>query len=151
MICAAAVSGATRPWRTTLAPILTSFSRSAVSDQCSTSLGDVDRYPEPELSDIPLEWMLQMAEKHGLKIYPRHRVEVHGHVDGTMHDSRGSLLTRLYRRQIRSWPTKTHGKPRIHESVQKRTLNQHNEKEPPYKPWILDGSYDYETESWERA
>ncbi len=38
------MSGATRPWRTTLAPILTSFSRSAVSDQCSTSLGDVDRY-----------------------------------------------------------------------------------------------------------
>ncbi len=28
-----------RPWRTTLAPILTSFSRSVVSDQCSTSFG----------------------------------------------------------------------------------------------------------------
>ena len=28
-----------RPWRTTLAPILTSFSRSVVRDQCSTSFG----------------------------------------------------------------------------------------------------------------
>ena len=28
-----------RPWRTTLAPILTSFSRSVVNDQCSTSFG----------------------------------------------------------------------------------------------------------------
>ncbi len=108
-------------------------------------------YPEQELSDIALEWMIQMAEKHGLKIYPRHKVKVDGDADGTMHDSRGSPLTRLYRRKVRSWHTKTHGKPRIHESVQKRTLNRHNEKDPPYKPWILDGSYDYETEPWERA
>jgi len=28
-----------RPWQTTLVPILTSFSRSVVSDQCSTSFG----------------------------------------------------------------------------------------------------------------
>ena len=28
-----------RPWRTTLAPILTHFSRSVVSDQCAISFG----------------------------------------------------------------------------------------------------------------
>ena len=28
-----------RPWLTTLAPIFTSFSRSVVNDQCSTSFG----------------------------------------------------------------------------------------------------------------
>ena len=32
-----------RPWRTTLAPILTSFSRSVVSDQCSTLFGQGQR------------------------------------------------------------------------------------------------------------
>ncbi len=31
-----------RPCRTTLAPIFTSFSRSVVSDQCSTSVGDAN-------------------------------------------------------------------------------------------------------------
>ncbi len=40
MIWAAAVSGATWPWRTTFAPILMSFSGSVVSDQCSTSFGN---------------------------------------------------------------------------------------------------------------
>ncbi len=29
-----------RPWRTTLAPILISFSRKVVSDQCSTASGN---------------------------------------------------------------------------------------------------------------
>ena len=108
-------------------------------------------YPESELSDIALEWMLEMAKNHGLKIYPRHKVKVEGYADGTMHNSRGTALTWLYRRKVRSWPTKTHGKPRIHESVLKRTLNRHNVKVPPYKPWILDESYDYETEPRERA
>jgi len=31
-----------QPWRTTLAPIFTSFSRSVVSDQCSISYGSTD-------------------------------------------------------------------------------------------------------------
>jgi len=31
-----------RRWRTTLAPIFTSFSRSVVSDQCSISYGSTD-------------------------------------------------------------------------------------------------------------
>ena len=31
-----------RPWRTTLAPILTSLSRSVVSDQCSTLCGSAN-------------------------------------------------------------------------------------------------------------
>ncbi len=108
-------------------------------------------YPEQELSDIALEWMVRMAEKHGLRIYPGHKVAVHGDSDGTMHNSRGTQVTKLYRRKVRSWPTGTHGNPLIHESVRKRTLNRQNEKDPPYRPWILDGSYDLETEPWERA
>jgi uncharacterized protein (DUF2235 family) len=108
-------------------------------------------YPEQELSDIALEWMLQMAEKHGLKMYPKHNVKVRGQADGKMHDSRDTPLTRLYRQKVRSWPTETHGKPRIHESVPNRTLNRHNKNDPPYNPWILDGSYDCDIEPWERS
>ena len=108
-------------------------------------------YPEQQLSDIALQWMLQMAETHGLKVYPRHVIELHGDANGTMHNSRGTPVTKLYRRKVRSWPTGTHGNPRIHESVEKRTVNRHNKESPTYKPWILDGSYDYETEPWERT
>ena len=104
-------------------------------------------YPEQNLSDIALEWMLEMSENNGLKIRPGHKVKIQGYADGAMHNSRGSWLTRLFRREVRSWPKTTHGNPLIHESVLKRTLNQHNEKDPPYKPWILDGSYGYEIET----
>jgi uncharacterized protein (DUF2235 family) len=109
-------------------------------------------YPEQELSDIALEWMLRMAEKNGLRIYPGHRVEVRGDdANGTMHNSRGNRLTRIYRTKVRSWPKATHGKPLVHKSVLERALNRHNKKDPPYKPWILDGSYDYDIEPWERV
>ena len=105
-------------------------------------------YSEHGLSDIALQCMIQMAEENGLLIYPDHKVEFSPNPEGTMHDSRDSLpKSLLYRRKVRSWPTKTHGKPLIHESVLKRTLNRHNESEPPYKPWILDGSYEYEIDS----
>lgn len=104
-------------------------------------------YPEQELSDIPLEWMLQMAENHGLIVYPGHKVTINRNADGVMHDSRGKWWTKIFRKEIRSWPTETHGKPCIHESVLKRTLNQQNNKIPSYEPWILDGSYEYEIEN----
>lgn len=108
-------------------------------------------YPEQELSDVALEWMVDMAESHGLRIYPRHRVNVSGEADGMMHDSRGGTLTRFYRRKVRSWPTQTHGKPCIHESVRMRSLNRDNEVTPAYDPWILSGDYDCDIELWPRA
>lgn len=106
-------------------------------------------YPEQELSEIALEWMVQMAKTHGLKIYSRHSVKMSGDANGTMHDSRGSGLSRLYRHEVRSWPTETHGKPCVHKSVLKRVRNPNNKEEPRYKPWILDGSYEYEVEPWD--
>lgn len=104
-------------------------------------------YKEQGLSDVALEWMLKEAKEHGLKIYSRHKVEMQGNAEGFMHDSRGTTLTGLYRRKVRTWPT-SHGKPRVHESVLKRTRNRHNEIHPPYKPWILNGSYDCDVEPW---
>jgi len=107
-------------------------------------------YEEQELSDIPLQWMVDNATAHGLKLYPDHEVRIHGDPDGTMHDSRGGTFSRHYRQAVRSWNPNTHGKPTVHESVLERTLNPHNGKNPPYKPWILDGSLDYDVEPWER-
>lgn len=108
-------------------------------------------YPDQELSDIALEWMIQMAEKHGLRIFPRHKIKMSGNADGMMHDSRGGAFTKFYRRKIRSWPTKTHGNPCIHESVQKRSLNRHNTSSPSYKPWILGKGYNCDVEPWRHA
>lgn len=107
-------------------------------------------YEEHELSDIALEWMLEKAVDRGLKIYPRHEVKISGRADGKMHNSRSSFLTRLYRKKVRSWPAETHGRPCVHESVTQRTLSPNNDHLGPYKPWILDGSYDYEIEPWKR-
>jgi len=107
-------------------------------------------YPEQQLSDIALEWMVKQATAHGLKLYPEHKVRIDGDPNGMMHDSRGGTFSRYYRHAVRSWDPKTHGRPTIHESVLKRTLNPHNGTNPPYKPWVLDGSLDYDVEPWER-
>ena len=96
-------------------------------------------YPEQELSDIPLIWMLTEAEQHGLRVYPKHKVILRLDPNGVMHDSRGSTLTQFYRRRVRSWDAAKRGKPSVHESVLMRKLN-------PYDPWIL--KMEYEVEPW---
>ena len=103
-------------------------------------------YPEQELSDIALEWMVSMAMQHGLNIYPEHTVKIQGNANGFMHNSRGGSFTRFYRPKVRSWDTKQRSDPWIHSSVLQRKLNQDNKEAPPYKPWILDESYNYNIE-----
>ena len=103
-------------------------------------------YAEHALSDIPLEWMKDMAVEHGLKIY--REMEWNKDPNGFMHNARGSLVTRLYRRKVRSMNPFIHGKPTVHQSVLMRKLNEHNEMDPPYAPWILNNTYDYEIEPW---
>lgn len=103
-------------------------------------------YAESALSDIPLEWMKRRAVEHGLKIY--REMKLNTDPNGFMHDSRGSLLTKLYRRKVRSMNPFIHGKATIHESVLMRKLNPRNLIDPPYQPWILDGSYELEIEDW---
>ena len=99
-------------------------------------------YAEQQLSDIALAWMRDEAVRHGLRIYPRHKVELHPDADGVMHDSRGTALTRLYRRAVRRWNAATHGRPLVHESVLQRQPGPDNSKDTPYKPWILAQDYD---------
>ncbi len=98
-------------------------------------------YPAQGLSDIALEWMIDNATEHGLKVYGGQDVATDGQPDGEMHNSRGTWLTGLYRKGTRSWPRDTHGEPCIHESVTKRTLNRDNTDAPLYGPWILNEPY----------
>lgn len=100
-------------------------------------------YREQQLSDIVLQWMVENAQSHGLRIYPRHKVEIVPDPDGVMHDSRGKFPASLFRRAERSWPA-THGMPVVHASVVQRKLNQKNEADPRYNPWILRGKYEIE-------
>ena len=101
-------------------------------------------YPEEQLSDIPLLWMLQNAQSHGLRIYPKHKVIIAPDANGCMHDSRGGFFGRLYRKSERSWPTATHGVPVVHQSVLDRKLNPKNTSDPVYSPWILRSKYQVE-------
>jgi uncharacterized protein (DUF2235 family) len=101
-------------------------------------------YKEPELSEIALDWMRREAKEHGLEIYNERKLA--GNADGKMHDSRQGMVAQLFRHKVRSWPRDTHGDPCIHSSVLERKLNPHNEKDPAYKPWILDGSYSCDIE-----
>ncbi len=101
-------------------------------------------YKEQELSDIALDWMISEATQFGLRIYSNHKVQLKPEPDGFMHDSRGTWLTRLYRRRIRSWNADLRGKPAVHESVLKRTLSKRNDTTSPYKPWVLKMDYDVE-------
>ena len=94
-------------------------------------------YDIQELSDIPLEWMLDMAQKHGLRIYENHGIKLNKNANGHMHNSRGSFLTGLYRKKQRFWPPGRTDKPIVHKSVLERTKGVNNEDEPPYAPWIL--------------
>jgi len=103
-------------------------------------------YKEQELSDIPLVWLTHMAVLKGLRIYPRHKVEIAEDENGFMHDSRGRWITKLYRRKVRFWPPDRVDKPVIHQSVLDRTKNRKNQDSPPYHPWILD--LDHEVEPW---
>jgi uncharacterized protein (DUF2235 family) len=104
-------------------------------------------YAEMQLSDIPLAWMTRMAMAHGLRLWPRHKVTVEGNVNGKMHDSRGTFLSKLYRKAERTWDSATCGPAVVHESVLARTRNPQNGDEPPYRPWILDPKYDHRVES----
>jgi len=104
-------------------------------------------YPEQELSDVALNWMIHRAKKHGLQIYPGHRVDMNPDPDGVMHNSRGSFLGRCFRQKVRSWDSELLGKPVVHQSVFDRKLNTSNQATPLYSPWIL--AKDHDVEPWD--
>ncbi|MCG8583394.1 MAG: DUF2235 domain-containing protein [Pirellulales bacterium] len=95
-------------------------------------------YQDQSLADIPMQWMLSEAQRFGLRIYEGNEVELNPDPNGEMHNSRAGFLKRFYRRRTRRWNTRVYGKPDVHPSVNQRTLNQHNETSPPYRPWIVE-------------
>jgi uncharacterized protein (DUF2235 family) len=104
-------------------------------------------YRKQRLSDIPLVWLTDMAVRHGLRIWPEHRVRIREDADGSMHDSRGTRFTRLYRKAQRSWDAATQGAPLVHASVLARSKTVHN-RPGEYQPWVLQG--EYAVEPWVR-
>lgn len=101
-------------------------------------------YNKPELSNISLLWMRNMATQLGLRLYPSQPIPIDGNSNGHMHNSRGSILTKIYREEERSWDNSRSDKPIVHSSVLLRTRNINNEKHPPYQPWILNLDYEVE-------
>ena len=97
-------------------------------------------YREQGLSDIALLWLKSRALEQGLRIYSENKtpVPIDPDPNGFMHDSRGTALTALYRRKVRTWDFATRGKPVVHQSVLDRKLSRDNKPDPHYAPWILD-------------
>lgn len=96
-------------------------------------------YPEAQLSDVALEWMLAEAieVEDGLRLWPGHGVVLAPDACGPIHDPGASGLARLYRRQVRSWPAGWGG-PVIHQSALDRAAWSGGlEHGPVYRPWIL--------------
>lgn len=103
-------------------------------------------YPEKELSDIVLEWMMQHALKNGLHFFFDKRKKKSEWPDkflckpnpnGPMHDSRDKGWKKIaFKKKQRIW-FEDYGKPVIHESVALRTKGVDNESDG-YLPWILE-------------
>ncbi len=83
-------------------------------------------YDERELSNITLIWMLENAEKHGLRLKQGWRDRLHGDPLGAIHESRTGMW--------RIWPSVTRKIPegaKIHKSVLIRTQGM-----PDYTPQL---------------
>ncbi len=109
-------------------------------------------YPEKELSDIVLEWMICNAVKHGMHIFddPKRRSKGLCAPDpnGYMHDSRNTMMKKIiFPKRRRAWP-ESYGKPVIHKSVEMRTASVDNVKNGGYDPWIKKLSSGYDVEPW---
>lgn len=98
-------------------------------------------YDVQDLSDIPLVWMIRQSLKHGLLLYEKHNVTLNPNENGKMHDSRGTFLTKLYRKEIRYWDKRREDQPIIHDSVLRRA----EDKKNSYNPWILNEEYSIES------
>ncbi|MBT33380.1 MAG: peptidoglycan-binding protein [Thalassobius sp.] len=103
-------------------------------------------YKTTDLSDITLVWMLDKAIKHGIRIYPKHKIKMNELPNGFMNNSRQDGYSRFFKRKVRYWPTNRQDKPIIHESVFSRINNFNNSDNPKYTSWILE--CDHEKESW---
>jgi uncharacterized protein (DUF2235 family) len=106
-------------------------------------------YPDRGLSDLALVWLMDQGVRHGLRIYPKHKVALAENHLGHQHDSRGRLLQKLFRREVRSWDAQRSDRPVVHTSVQDRADAQPPPPgDKPYPRWILQ--VDHDVEPWQR-
>lgn len=112
------------------------------------------------LSSIPLVWLMEQAANHDLHV--RTSLEpIYEDAAGVMHDSRGKLTAKPYRKEARSWDAGRSDRPIVHQSVLDRHALEHApiERKPDetvdvaYEPWILtDLTPDqYDVEPWKPA
>lgn len=106
-------------------------------------------FDEAGLSDISLEWMVQKAVAHGVKLYLRSikywNFCVAPDPTDEMHLPREGA-GKFYPEMERGWSIKaqeTFGLPKIHASVLERA------KKVKYTPWILKEFPEYEIEPWD--
>ena len=106
-------------------------------------------FVEPGLSDIALEWMVQKAVKHGIRLYLRSTKYWNFCIapDATdeFHPARNGF-GKVYPGKQRIWPKEAQDKkPTIHQSVLDRAAVLGKEK---YDPWILREFPDHHVEPW---
>ena len=92
-------------------------------------------YKEHHLSDLSLIWMCRKAVGCGLRIYDPERITINPDPGGVMHDSRGEWWKKIYRKEVRTWPSNRSDIPFVHESVLQRA------EVCEYQPWILEEDY----------
>jgi uncharacterized protein (DUF2235 family) len=106
-------------------------------------------FREPGLSDITLEWMIQKAVAHGIKLFLRSikywNFCIAPDPTDEFHPPRAGA-GRVYPLEQRHWPEsaqKTFGTPTLHASVIKRA-----EQVKGYNPWILKEFPEHKIEPW---
>ncbi len=109
-------------------------------------------FDEAGLSDITLEWMVQKAVAHGVKLYMRSikywNFCIAPDATDKLHPSREGA-GKIYPPLERTWTQaaqETFGKPVIHQSVLDRA-----EQVEGYKPWILEKFPDHKVEPWVKS
>lgn len=110
-----------------------------------------------DLSSIPLVWMIDRAVDHGLRI--KTSIEpIYEDATDVMHNSRGSLWSKIYRKRQRDWDSTRSDHPVVHESVSNRGAagpvpverTRTETVEVNYDPWILRLPR-LQTETWEHV
>ncbi|NQU53520.1 MAG: DUF2235 domain-containing protein [Bacteroidetes bacterium] len=100
-------------------------------------------YPEDELSNISLKWMIKEAVEKKLIIYEystryAELIASKSNSNGIMHNEQIKRPGKWLKREVRKWDVSVHGEPCIYQSVLDRTKNSNNEDTPKYKPWIFE-------------
>lgn len=106
-------------------------------------------FDEAGLSDITLEWMVQKAVAHGIRLYMRSikywNFCIAPDASDAFHPPRAGAM-KIYPYAQRFWPEsaqKTFGLPTIHQSVLDRA-----KEVKGYQPWILKEFPEHKVEPW---